>query len=109
MQAIEAKTVTYNLGLAGERFNNAPPDDQAAEWIGIYSAIKAAESAGGCAFDIRYDGSEVRQLWIYFDDLDSHTVIGWDANGFCVRDEPASIYPNKWVSKDELAKQVNPR
>lgn len=106
MQVIEAKATTYNLGLAGERFNNAPPDDQAAEWIGVYSAIKATESIGGKAFDIRYDGSKIRTMWVYFDDLDSHTVIGWDNDGFFVRDEPASIYPNKWVSKDELAKQV---
>lgn len=109
MQAIEAKTATYNLGLAGERFNNAPPDDQAAEWISIHSAIKAAESIGGKAFDIRYDGSRIRTMWVYFDDLDSHTVIGWDGDGFSVRDEPPSIYPNKWVSKDELARQVEPR
>ena len=109
MRAIEAKVATYNLGLAGERFNDAPPDDQAAELISVYSAIKAAESIGGKAFDIRYDGNEIKTMWVYFDDLNSHTVIGWGGDGFSVRDEPPSIYPDKWVSKDELVKQVDPR
>lgn len=101
----EVKTMVYNLGLAGERFNDAMPDYRSASLIGLGNAIKAVESVGGSNFDIRYTGN-ISTMWIYFDDLESHTIIGWQSDGFYVRDDPGDIFPDRWMSKDELKKQL---